>query len=257
MSDELIDESSAPPKIVVDAELESLDAMARRLQLQLESAYNAIGPSTAISAGAFKARLAKLEAAEQKLRQTPLSFENLIAARRELLEVEAAPGPRLLFSLTKNALFTATLVYVFVGALFALCFYVYASFNGWDFRTDGLDDELIGVPAYVWIWSVIGSATAMLIRAGKLTDEGVASFIQWLLYRPLVGVSTGVLLYLVLQAGLTVLSAKSDSPEPQKELFYVLSFLGGFSDTLSVNMLERIMGQLSPTDTNSNRAAGE
>lgn len=36
----------------------------------------------------------------------------------------------------------------------------------------------------------------------------------------------------------------STGSKPREELLYVISYLGGFSDSLAANMLQRVMGQI-------------
>jgi hypothetical protein len=58
---------------------------------------------------------------------------------------------------------------------------------------------------------------------------------------PIVGVVMGVLTYLMVVTGLLVFAGSVSPKSP--ELLQVLAFVGSFSDTLSINLLQRILGQ--------------
>src|SRR5262249_9553162 len=111
------------------------------------------------------------------------------------------------------------------------------------FGATGLDRPFIGVPAYVWIWSAIGCVAAILMRACQITQSNYYPSLRWLLYRPVVGISMGVMLYLFAKTGLVVLASPANAVgDVRLELLYLFSFLGGFSDSLSASVLDRLMG---------------
>lgn len=115
-----------------------------------------------------------------------------------------------------------------------------------------LNKELImGIPKPVWVWSVIGSLTSMLVRAGNLPFRGRTQAMQWLVFRPIVGVVMGLLTYLMLTAGLIVFAGSSSPQTP--ELIWIIAFVGSFSDTLAVNLLKKLVGGIGSEDVRKDR----
>lgn len=128
-----------------------------------------------------------------------------------------------------------------------LCLGIFRLCNG-DFNGAALNNTFIGIPAFVWIWSAIGTVTAMMLRASEIRPQGWAIAMRWLMCRPVVGISTGVLLYLFLQAGVLIATNSQADHGPlelRRELLYLISYLGGFSDTISVTIIQRFMGQFT------------
>ena len=103
---------------------------------------------------------------------------------------------------------------------------------------------VLGVPFPVCVWAAIGTLTSMLLRAGQFPFTSMNEAYRWLFFRPIVGLVMGVLTYLLVAAGLVILVGSPTTQTP--ELLWVLAFVGGFSDTLSVKLLERIGGQVKP-----------
>lgn len=60
----------------------------------------------------------------------------------------------------------------------------------------------------------------------------------------------GVLTYLMVVTGLIIFAGNTKTSTP--ELIWVIAFVGSFSDTLSINLLQKILGQFSPVE-NSNQ----
>lgn len=111
-----------------------------------------------------------------------------------------------------------------------------------------LNQELVmGVPVPILIWGVIGSLTSMLLRAGYFPFSDRTEALRWFCFRPIVGVVMGVLTYLMVIAGLIVFTGEADPETP--ELLWVIAFVGSFSDTLSINLLQRIVGEFQTRDS--------
>jgi hypothetical protein len=99
----------------------------------------------------------------------------------------------------------------------------------------------LGIPIPVWIWAIIGSITSVLFRVGQFPFIDVNEAIRWLMFRPIAGVIMGVLSYLMVAAGLIVFTGNSSSQTP--ELIWVIAFAGSFSDSLSIDLLQKIIGE--------------
>jgi hypothetical protein len=114
---------------------------------------------------------------------------------------------------------------------------------------------LLGVPLPIWVYALLGSLTSMLYRADKIPFKDINEGISWIMHRSIVGIVMGVMTYLMLVAGLIIFAGKETAIQvPQ--LVWVLAFLGGFSDTLSMDLLDKISGKIGLTGdqgTGSNR----
>lgn len=176
--------------------------------------------------------------AEQHLDSRPLQGINILASQRAVtrvdIELTRARSRR------KSFVIVGVLVYI-IAALVGV-----ASAAGLFTITNAGVEELnqrlvVGVPLPVWVWSVVGSLTSMLLRAGQFPFLDFSEAIRWLLFRPVVGIVMGVLTYLIVVAGLLVFGGVRETQTPQ--LIWVIAFVGSFSDTLSINLLQGILGQ--------------
>lgn len=187
--------------------------------------------------------LDRLLNAERRLSQRPLSRIDLILAKREVTEVaiemERAKGRR------RSTGIVGVVIYLFAGVAIL-------GFQAGIFSTQVSAEEfnqqlVAAIPFPVWIWAIIGSFTSMLLRAGQFPFSDINEAIRWLLFRPIVGLVMGLLTYLMLIAGLIVFAGDTSTQAP--ELIWVIAFIGGFSDTLSINLLQRLLGRFRPVET--------
>lgn len=56
----------------------------------------------------------------------------------------------------------------------------------------------------------------------------------------------GALIYLMLTTGLIVFAGSSRTQTP--ELIWIIAFIGSFSDTISTNLLQKIIGTITPSE---------
>jgi hypothetical protein len=167
----------------------------------------------------------------------PTSRDQVIWARLALTRIEIEIK-RARSSGASSAI-VLLIVYMFIGAI-AAAFYFNLLQTGT--TADALNKSLImGIPLPVLVWSVIGSLTSMLLRAGQLPFDNINDGIRWVLFRPIVGVVMGILTYLMVTAGLIVFAGSGQSKTP--ELLWVIAFIGSFSDNLSINLLHKIIGE--------------
>jgi len=143
--------------------------------------------------------------------------------------------------------------------MFALAVGAAMYFNVLEVGVEGkqLNERLIfGIPLPIMVWSVVGSFTSMLFRAGQLPFSNPQEALRWLLFRPVVGIVMGLLTYLMVTAGLIVFAGTSKAQTP--ELLWVIAFVGSFSDSLSVNLLQKIVGKFQAAEAGSaNPSASE
>lgn len=141
--------------------------------------------------------------------------------------------------------------YVLAGILYLVGLFILAGQGLGLFRT-GVDAltmngfMLIGIPVPIWLWAVIGSLTSMLLRAGNFPFRSWHQALRWFLFRPIAGIVMGVMTYLMVKAGLLILSGESEPQAP--ELLWVIAFAGAFSDTLSITLMDRLTGRLALKD---------
>jgi len=177
-----------------------------------------------------------LSDAEQQL-TPPVSRKNIIDARLDIvrieIEIRGLQISRMSFSVV------AVIVYVFAIAVGGI-FYAGVIIPGVGAKE--LNTQLImGIPLPILIWGVIGSFTSMLFRAGYFPFTDRSEAYRWLLFRPIVGVVMGVLTYLMVTAGLIVFAGNANTQTP--ELLWIIAFVGSFSDNLSINLLQKVLGK--------------
>ncbi len=183
-----------------------------------------------------------LSAAETALLPTTLTRERIIDARRAIatIDIELQRQRTSFVSLV----IVACVVYLFVAAM-----------AGFYATTDLFADQSAeafnairfgGIPLPVLLWAVVGSLTSMLFRAGSYPFGTFLEALRWLIFRPLVGVVMGVLTYLMVKAGLIVFAADGETRAP--ELIWVIAFIGAFSDTLSVRLMQRLLGRFGDAE---------
>jgi hypothetical protein len=153
-------------------------------------------------------------------------------------EIELAQV-RSILAQTTAAYVSLAVVGVLVYAAVALGYYGFES--GFLSGTAASTVVWLGVPAPIWCWSVVGSLTSMLLRAGQFLFATPVDALKWVLFRPIVGVVMGMMGYLMIRAGLIVFAGGA-SPTTE-ELLWLLAFAGAFSDTWSVALLQKLLGQ--------------
>jgi hypothetical protein len=103
---------------------------------------------------------------------------------------------------------------------------------------------ILGIPVSVLLWSSLGSIANMLYRFYKHFDvEDVEQELRWYSARPLVGMIMGIVIYLVLQAGVIFVSfatSQSTSAQIKDEILWLFSFIGGFSDRFFEVVIDRV-----------------
>ena len=167
----------------------------------------------------------------------PIRRASLIDARLALVKVEIEIQRSQ--SAKTSFIIVVAIVYLFalvVGGLFAAKVITIGA------TAKELNSSLIlGIPVPIWVWGMIGSLTSMLLRAGQLPFTDRTEAYRWLLFRPIVGIVMGVLTYLMVIAGLIVFAGTANTQTP--ELIWIIAFVGSFSDSLSINLLQKLLGR--------------
>jgi len=120
-----------------------------------------------------------------------------------------------------------------------------------DIWTPDMTIPVIALPVAVVVWSFVGGVAAMLqaFVGTKLPDPKPISY-EWLLWRPVVGVILGSVVYLVIAGGLFVLG-QVDVTTAQNRNTYVLwalAFLGGFSDKFAILVFDTVVRTVAQAD---------
>jgi hypothetical protein len=218
-------------------------ARAQQLHREIDKDYPAIRTTLRNIPEVQSRCLRHLLEAEKSLNHCPLQPEDIINATGSVAEVD--------IELTKAT--AGRMSFIVVGVVsYVLALLVYLAYCRSLFESRSAAAELnkylvVGIPLPVWLWSIIGSFTSMLLRASQFPFVDVSEAVRWLLSRPIVGTVMGVLTYLLVVAGLIVFTGTGTTNAP--ELIWVIAFVGSFSDTLSINLLQRILGEFKPVQT--------
>ena len=236
--DTLIQEQKIPEKLISE--------QIKELRIKINNYYQKIPIDLREVPEIQKLCLGYLSEAEKSL-----SKEDIISCRIALTQIEIE------LYRAKNA-FRSFAIVVFIIYFFAI-FPLLAYRGNWFgiqqlellkiLVADGMTPEqlnetlFIGIPIPIWFWSIIGSFTSMLLRASYFPFRNSNEALRWLLARPIIGINMGVLTYLMLISGLIVFAGNSTSIQTP-QLLWVIAFIGSFSDTLSINLLQNILGDL-------------
>ncbi|MEA5115626.1 MAG: hypothetical protein VB050_16530 [Geobacteraceae bacterium] len=215
---------------------ESENQRIQGLRTMLDDYYVQIPDQLRDLPGAQERCLELLSAAEQYL-TPPIYRSDIINARLALaridIEIRRSKSAKSSFGIV------VSIVYLFAALIF-----IGFQMGIFSVNIDGktLNSSLVmGIPLPIIIWSIIGSITSMLIRAGNFPFADRTEALRWLFFRPIVGLVMGVLTYLMVVAGLIVFAGNAKPQTP--ELLWVIAFVGSFSDTLSINLLEKLLGK--------------
>lgn len=102
---------------------------------------------------------------------------------------------------------------------------------------------IAGVPQEIWTWGLLGAISAMLIRVANYNFTDRQEAIRWAISRPIIGLVMGGLVYMMMKVGLFVVDAQGSNKVDFLEM--VVSFLGGFSDSLSMTLLKKLQDRLT------------
>lgn len=106
------------------------------------------------------------------------------------------------------------------------------------------DWVILWVPLSIWQWSLLGSVAGVVHQVcfRQVSPEGQLSIYLWALGKPLVGTAMGGLVYFLAKSGNLVLTGYGEVKNT--ELLCALCFVAGFSDRFSVQVIERLMGNV-------------
>ena len=110
-----------------------------------------------------------------------------------------------------------------------------------------LEIPVIGLPLSVLVWSLLGGVAAMLdafVITRKQALDTIEIQEEWILWRPIVAVFMGSVVYLLLNSGLIALGQQGLTEATVQQtpyLIWTLAFLGGFSDRFTSLIFNNIV----------------
>lgn len=102
------------------------------------------------------------------------------------------------------------------------------------------------VPVAILQWSFIGGLVAVLYRAAyKLPNEDASIRVStWIIVKPIIGMVMGAIIYFLAVSGELFLNGRTEIRNT--EFLNVIAFVGGFSDRLSINLIDRLVNKWGP-----------
>ncbi|MGH8059029.1 MAG: hypothetical protein ACREOH_17635, partial [Candidatus Entotheonellia bacterium] len=112
---------------------------------------------------------------------------------------------------------------------------------------------IMWVPISILEWAFAGAMVSVLYRLAyrKSIQRVDLELYTWAIAKPIIGLFMGALVYFLALAGAKLLDG---SPEALKNALWlnVVAFVGGFSDELSVGLINRFVRRRLGADGNSN-----
>ena len=141
---------------------------------EIEEGYREIPPRLIKFPEAQERWLSLLPEAENALSKRPLERKDIIAARLAVTRVKIQLA-------TTTA--SRTSFFVIVAIIYIMAILVVAGIGfGWlKYLNEEKPTLVLGVPLQIWVWSVIGSLTSMLLRAGRFPFSETSEALRWVL----------------------------------------------------------------------------
>jgi peptidoglycan/LPS O-acetylase OafA/YrhL len=123
------------------------------------------------------------------------------------------------------------------------------------------DPKIMYVPVPILQWAFTGGMVAVLYRLTyhRKIDLGEADLYVWVIAKPVIGMVMGAMVYFLAVSGELFLNGRTEIQNIQ--FLNVLAFIGGFSDRLSIGLIDRIVAksldqQGGKTSTDQSRSGG-
>lgn len=102
------------------------------------------------------------------------------------------------------------------------------------------------VPVSILEWAFVGGMVAVLYRLAyrkKVWDSNLGLY-TWVIAKPIIGLVMGALVYFVALGGGKLLGAPDDALKGE-QIYWLnaVAFIGGFSDELSIGLINRLVSQ--------------
>jgi len=231
------------------------NTFAYRLQVILDELEHITSPDDRLKAQQLVAEIrddianSELEKASLKLSEvstfTLLTIKEQINEQKALEESEKIKNE----TLQSERIARWTVLSVAVALLMIVAVLGYALRGIW---TPTMSIPVIALPISVVVWSFVGGVAAMLQAfVGTKNNKKKEVNYEWLIWRPVVGVIMGSVLYLAISAGLAILGNTDLSVSNPRNNFilWALAFLGGFSDKFAILVFDNIVRTFSKSST--------
>ena len=120
------------------------------------------------------------------------------------------------------------------------------------------DPIIMYVPVPILEWAFVGSMIAVLYHLAyrkKVWDSNLGLY-TWVIAKPIIGLVMGALVYFLALGGGKLLNAPADAFKgDQIHWLNAIAFIGGFSDELSIGLINRIVDQTLGKDGRKDDAA--
>lgn len=111
---------------------------------------------------------------------------------------------------------------------------------------DKPDYFIMYVPVSILEWSFVGGIVAVLYRLAyrkKIWDSDLGLY-TWIIAKPIIGLVMGALVYFLALGGGKLLGAPDDALRGEQiHWLNAIAFIGGFSDELSIGLINRLVSQ--------------
>lgn len=108
------------------------------------------------------------------------------------------------------------------------------------------DPIIMYVPVPILEWAFVGSMVGVLYRLAyrkKVWDSHLGLY-TWVIAKPIIGLVMGALVYFLALGGGKLLGAPADALKGEQVYWLnVIAFIGGFSDKLSIGLINGIVEQ--------------
>ena len=109
---------------------------------------------------------------------------------------------------------------------------------------------IIQVPLPILVWSIVGSILAIPYRFNKSNKMESMDPFRWVYTRPFTGMVMGIIAYFIFKAGFITIAAENNISLTTQStefgstiLFWLVAFIGGFSDRLADSLLKLLVGR--------------
>lgn len=109
---------------------------------------------------------------------------------------------------------------------------------------------MLGIPASIIVWSIIGSIVAIPMQFNKYVNAEEQDMLRWAITRPATGIVMGIILYLVVKAGLDFVTLTGRDGTFTREATWLIALIGGLMAPVGDIVLTGIVNRLSGNSVN-------
>lgn len=235
-----------------DSQEYSTEERARKLLHQIDRYFNIVAETLYDNQALQTESLQRLQEAKELIWDKRDDLHTLSIAQFKVHTVHVAIAQEQQLRLSEQRLqaIVPALILVYVAGIVSLIL-----FGGryWNATTDL---PIIGIPVSVVVWAAIGSLAAILYRFYTRSRVRLSTEVRWLIARPIIGIIMGSLAYVAVVSGLLIFNGtdSANAMPVRQQLFWLLAFLGGFSDKFFESVIHQVVGKFTTEEeTPTNR----